>query len=131
MPPNIHVPDIQALVTPLLGASYATMDCWDLVRELFRQGFGLDLARQTEQAATAFQEVWYRGDAVDPLAIVQSWDLVIIANQDALPVSDHIGVVLDAQMFVHARASTTGVAVARLRTWKSRLLQLARYRELL
>jgi|GEM_PF-1335464 len=123
------IPDIHALVTPLLGTPYAEMDCWDLVRLLFKQGFGLDLARDTERAATAFQEVWYRGDT-DPLPLVQPWDLVIIANHDALPVSDHVGVVVDTQQFVHARLSETGVALGRLRTWKPRLLQLARYREL-
>ena len=123
------IPDIYALVTPLLGTPYTEMDCWDLVRHLYREGFGLDLVRDTERAATAFQEVWYRG-GTDPLTLVQPWDLVIIANNDALPISDHVGVAVDCQQFVHARLSETGVALARLRTWKPRLLQLARYREL-
>lgn len=125
------IPDIAALADTFLGQPYSQGDCWDFVRQLFVQGFGLDLARDTEQAATVFQEVWYRGDAADPLTLAQPWDLVIIANHAALPVSDHVGVALDQQRFVHARRSDTGVAVARLRPWQSRLLQLARLRELL
>lgn len=125
------LPDLAPLVEPLLGTSYEAYDCWNLVRHLYQQGFGLDLSRQTEQAASLFQEVWYRGDAADPLQVVQPWDLVIIANDEAVPVSDHVGIALDAQRFVHARREVTGVALARLRTWKPRLVQLARYREAL
>jgi hypothetical protein len=77
-----------------------------------------------------FQEVWYRGDAADPLVIAQPWDLVIMDEHDLLPVSTHVGVIVDAQRFVHARNSESGAALGRLRTWKPRVLQLARYREL-
>lgn len=125
------IPDIQAITQLLLGAAYDAYDCWDLVRHMYCEGFGLDLVRDAERAAVAFQEMWYRGDDIDPLTLIQPWDLVIIANNTVLPVSDHVGVALDAQQFVHARPSETGVALARLRTWKSRLLQIARLRELL
>jgi cell wall-associated NlpC family hydrolase len=128
---RITIPDIHVLVDPLLGAPYATMDCWNLVRYLYREGFGLDLVRDAERAAVAFQELWYRGDARDPLTGIAPWDLLVIANTTAVPISDHVGIALDAQQFVHARAAETGVALARLRTWKSRLLQVARLRELL
>jgi cell wall-associated NlpC family hydrolase len=125
------IPDIYTLVEPLLGAPYADMDCWNLARHLYREGFGLDLVRDTERAAVAFQELWYRDDARDPLMCIAPWDLIVIANNAALPVSDHVGVAIDTHQFVHARASDTGVALARLRTWKTRLLQVARLRELL
>jgi cell wall-associated NlpC family hydrolase len=125
------LPDIDTLATPLLGESYEKWDCWDLVRHLYREGFSFDLVRDAEKAATAFQELWYQGDARDVLLLVQPWDLVIIANDAALPVSDHVGIVVDSQRFIHARRSETGVALGRLRTWKPRILQLARYRELL
>lgn len=124
-------PDLCNLVEPLLGAAYADYDCWDLVRHLYQQGFGLDLARDTERAAIAFQEVWYRDNSADPLTVIQPWDLVIMDEHDLLPVGSHVGVALDGQQFVHARRSETGVALGRLRTWKPRLLQVARYRELL
>jgi cell wall-associated NlpC family hydrolase len=125
------IPDINSLVDPLLGAAYADMDCWDVARHLYREGFGLDLARDTERAAVAFQELWYRSDERDPLTCIAPWDLIVIANNAALPVGDHVGVAVDAHQFVHARVSKTGVAVDRLRTWKTRLLQVARLRELL
>lgn len=129
--PTSSLPDLTRLVDVLLGTSYAQYDCWDIVRHLYQQGFGVDLARSTEQAASVFQEIWYRGDAQDPLHVVQPWDLVIFANDDTLPVSDHVGIALNTQQFVHARRAVTGVAVARLRTWRPRLLQIARYREVL
>jgi cell wall-associated NlpC family hydrolase len=124
------IPDIRQVIDPLLGTPYAELDCWDLVRRVYQHGFGFDLVRDTNAAALRFQEVWYRGQG-DPLTVVEPWDLVIIANDDALPVSDHVGVIVDTQTFVHARPSETGAAIGRLRTWKSRLLQLARLRELL
>jgi cell wall-associated NlpC family hydrolase len=124
------IPDIRPFVDAVLGKSYQEYDCWNLVRTLYQQGFGFDLVRDTSAAALRFQEVWYRGQG-DPLTVVEPWDLVIIANDDALPVSDHVGVIVDMQTFIHARPSETGVALGRLRTWKSRLLQLARLRELL
>ena len=83
---RVDIPDIQVLVQPLLGQPYAENDCWDLVRHLLNQGFGLDLVRDAETAAQRVQEVWYRGDAADPLTLVQPWDLVIIANDDVWPV---------------------------------------------
>jgi cell wall-associated NlpC family hydrolase len=131
MPNSITMPDIHALVDPLLGKAYAEYDCWNLVRHLYREGFGLDLVRDAERAAVAFQELWYRGDDRDPLTCIEPWDLLIIANNPTMPISDHVGIAVDTQQFVHARVAETGVAVARLRTWKSRLLQVARLRELL
>lgn len=128
---QVSIPDLAALVEPLLGTAYSHYDCWDLVRELYQQGFGLDLARDTERAAVAFQEVWYRGNAADPRAVIEPWDLVIMDEHDLLPVSSHVGVALDSQQFVHARRSKTGVALERLLKWQPRLLQVARYRELL
>jgi cell wall-associated NlpC family hydrolase len=124
------IPDIQPLVDAMLGTSYKEYDCWDLVRTLYQQGFGIGLARDTQLSAQQFQELWFRGDTTDVLTLVQPWDLVILANHEDLPISDHVGVVLDAQRFVHASPAVTGVALARLRTWKPRLLQLARLREL-
>jgi cell wall-associated NlpC family hydrolase len=125
------IPDIQPLVDAMLGTPYEKYDCWDVVRTLYQQGFGTALTRDTQLSAQQFQEMWFRGDADDVLTLIQPWDLVIIANNEDLPISDHVGVALDHQRFVHARPAATGVAVGRLRTWKPRLLQLARLRELM
>lgn len=130
MPHSMTMPDIQPLVDALLGEPYTKYDCWDLVRHLYLQGFGTELVRDTQLSAQRFQEVWFRGQG-DPLTVVQPWDLVIIANHEDLPVSDHVGIAVTSQQFVHARPAETGVAIGRLRTWKPRLLQLARLRELL
>lgn len=127
----VRLPNIIELVEPLLGTPYAEANCWQLVRLLIREGFGLDLAAQTEEAAREVVELWYRGDDADPLTLLQPWDLLIIANHDALPVSDHVGLVVDEERFVHARNSVTGVSLERIRRWKPRLLQVARLRRLL
>jgi cell wall-associated NlpC family hydrolase len=123
------IPDIVEIVTPLLGEPYDTRDCWNLVRHLYLQGFGFDLERATESSAQRFQEVWYRGEG-DLLPVVQPWDLALFTNSDALPVGEHVGIVVDHQLFVHARQGESGVALGRLRTWKRRLIQVSRLREL-
>lgn len=131
MSATVRLPNLAALVEPILGTPYAEANCWNLVRLLIREGFDLDLAAQTEDAAREVVELWYRGDEADPLTLLQPWDLLIIANHDALPVSDHVGLVVDDERFVHARNSVTGVAMERIRKWRSRLLQVARLRRLL
>lgn len=124
------LPDLRALVNPILGAPYEQYTCWHLVRHLVREGFGFDMAEEPQRAATAFIELWYRGDTPDPLALVQPWDVVILAGQAHLPVSTHVGLALDAVSFVHARDQGVGVVVEPLRRWRPKLLQLARLRSL-
>jgi len=125
-------PDLHPLIEPLLGIPYDEMQCRSLVEYLFLQGFGVDL-RSTDglDLNQHFQEIWYRDDSADPVTLYEPWDVVLMTNDEALPIGEHTGVVVDATMFVHARAAATGVALGRLRTWKSRLVQVARYRELL
>jgi cell wall-associated NlpC family hydrolase len=124
------IPDLRTLIDPFLGMEYAKMDCWDFVRTLYQQGFGTAFARDTQLSAQQFQEVWFRGDARNLALVLQPWDLVI-TDASAVPgVSTGVGVAVDAQRFVHARQSSTGVALSRVRTWTPRILQIARWREL-
>jgi cell wall-associated NlpC family hydrolase len=124
------IPDIQPLVDALLGTSYKEYDCWDLARTLYQQGFGTELARDTQLSAQQFQEIWFRGDTRNLALVLQPWDLVI-TDASAVPgVSTGVGVAVDAQRFGHARQSSTGVALSRVRTWTPRILQIARWREL-
>lgn len=129
---RVTVPDLAELVVPLLGSPYSERNCRGLVEHLFYEGFGLDISKESgTDLNIAFQEIWFRGNGTDPLPLAQPWDLVIMDEHDLLPVGTHVGIVVDSQHFVHARTSETGVALGRLRTWKPRLLQMARYRELL
>lgn len=126
------MPDIRTIIDPLLGQPYATMDCFDFIRHLYQQGFGLNLAREGASAAQSFQEVWHWHDAHDPCLLAQPWDLVLFVEDVTWPIADHhMGVMVDTRVFVHARRSETGVALGRLRTWKPKLFQLARLREML
>jgi hypothetical protein len=127
----IRIPNIREFVNELLGTSYETFDCWQLVRHLLIEGFALDIAEQPSQAATIMQEVWFRGDERDPLTLVQPWDLYICCEQDNRPWSTHVGLVIDDRTFVHARIAATGVAIERLRRWRPKLLQVARLRQLM
>lgn len=119
------IPDLRALVTPLLGAPYAQWPCYALGRHLFQAGWGVTLDEDPQRAARAIVEVWYRGDARDPLPLVQPWDFYILARHGVL--SDHVGLVVDTQYFVHTRRRT-GVCLELLRRWEPKLLQLARLR---
>jgi cell wall-associated NlpC family hydrolase len=128
----VTIPDLAALIEPLLGLPYSERNCRGLVEHLFYEGFGLDLGKQSgTDLNIVFQEIWWHRDQVDPLSLAHPWDLVIMDEHDLLPVGTHVGVVVDSQRFVHARNSATGVALGRLRTWRPRLLQMARYRELI
>ena len=69
-------------------------------------------------------EVWFRGeDARDPLLVAQPWDLFILAMQGIT--SSHVGIVIDAELFVHTRRRT-GVVLEPMRRWRPKLLQIAR-----
>lgn len=127
MPEVSAVPDLTAIITPILGEPYAQWDCFRLVRHLIYEGFGMDLDEDPQQAVKAIVEVWYRGDARDPLTLLQPWDCWILATKGLY--SDHVGIVVDTQHFVHTRRRT-GVCVEPLLRWKSKLLQLARLRML-
>ena len=131
MPTVRRLPNLRALVDPLLGTSYAEYTCWGLVYYLLKEGLRLDLARDPATAATALMEIWFRGDPRNPLTLVQPWDLYITTQNLHLPVSDHVGLVVDDTSFVHARNVSTGVAIEPLRRWRPKLLQLARARSLL
>lgn len=122
------IPNLKALVAPLLGAPYAEWHCYTLVRHLFDVGFALHLEEDPRQAAHALVEVWYQGDVQDPLSLVQPWDVYVLARHGL--VSDHVGLVIDAQSFVHTRRRI-GVCIEPLSRWASKCVQLARLRILL
>ena len=122
------LPDLAAIVAPLLGEPYATWNCFRLVKHLIYEGYGVTLDDEPQHAARSILEVWYRGDGADPLSLVQPWDAAIFACRG--PFSDHLGLMVDAQYFVHTRPRT-GVCLEPLRRLEKRLLQLARLRILL
>jgi hypothetical protein len=119
------IPDLRALVTPILGASYEQYNCYRLLKHLISTGFGLTLDDDPQRAAQAIVEVWYRGDTREPLALMQPWDCAILACRG--PLSDHVGLVVDTQYFVHTRRRT-GVCLEKVQRWQSKLLQIARLR---
>ena len=122
------IPDPRTIADRYLGLPYDHADCWDLVRLLYKEGFGIDLATDQLTAAEEFVEVWWHDTATDPLSLLRPWDLYILARVETLPFARHVGIVLDGIMFVHARENTGGVSLERCRHWRPRLLQVARWR---
>jgi cell wall-associated NlpC family hydrolase len=121
------IPDLAALVEPLLGLPYEQYDCWRLVRRLYRDYWGEDLEDNPAQAWKHVQEIWWQDDAEDPLVVSQSGDLWIMRGLGLS--SHHVGVVCNTVHFVHAR-KRVGTCLEPLRVWRPRLLQIARLRRL-
>jgi hypothetical protein len=125
---NVVIPEIEPLVEPLLGLPYAKCDCWQLLRRLYGQGWGIDLDADPAAAAQQVQEIWFQGDARDPLSLLQMWDIWILRAHGMA--SSHVGIVVNAVHLIHTREAT-GVCLEPLRRWAPRLLQMARLRRLL
>jgi hypothetical protein len=125
---SIVIPDIEPLVEPLLGLSYAECHCWDLLRRLYGQGWGIDLDADPAAAAAQVQEIWFQRDECDPLSLMQPWDILIMKATGMA--SSHVGIVVNAVHLIHTREAT-GVCLEPLRRWAPRLLQMARLRRLL
>lgn len=121
------MPDIAAIIDPLIGMPYAQMNCWQLVRTLYRQGWGDDLDDHPAQAWRHVEELWWQEDPEDPLALIQPWDLLVLRGLGMA--SQHVGVAIDALTFIHTR-QRVGVCLEPMRRWAPRLLQLARLRRL-
>lgn len=121
------LPDLAAIIDPLLGLSYAEYDCWHLVRKLYREGWGLPFEDDPALAVRQFQEWWFVGSEADPLTLVQPWDVLIFRTRGMA--SSHVGIVFTTAQFVHTR-QRLGVCLASLRLWSPRLLQIARLRQL-
>jgi cell wall-associated NlpC family hydrolase len=126
----LTIPDARLIADRYLGQPYAQADCWDLVRLLYKDGFGIDLATDQLTAAEEFVEVWWHATPTDPLPLLRPWDLYILARVETVPFARHVGVVLDGIMMVHARENVGGVTLERCRHWRPRLLQVARWRPL-
>lgn len=127
MHPVIRLPDIRSLVDPLLGVPYAQYPCWQLVRHLIQEGFGLDIVAEPVKAAEQLTEVWWEDDPRDPLTLVQPWDLFIMLRHGV--VSEHVALVIDSESLVHPRRKT-GVVIEPLTRWRPMLLQVGRLRSL-
>lgn len=118
------LPSLDELVTGLLGTPWTKEhDCWWLVRTLYREGLGIDLAHEMEQAAFRCLEIWWRGDTALIETIVQPYDLLILATGG--PMADHVGVICDTRSFVHSREKT-GVCKELIQRWCKRHLQVVR-----
>lgn len=129
------LPDIRPLVEQVVGLPYehfqlpgpsgASNACWGLVRFLYKEGFGFDLATDTTSAAARFAEVWYRGSSQDPWETLQRWDALVLATRS--PLSDHVGLIVEPTLMVHCRRRV-GVCVEPIQRWKPKLVQIVRLR---
>jgi hypothetical protein len=121
------LPDLGAIVDPLLGLPYEQFDCWRLCRHLYREGWGEDLDDDPVQAWKHIQEMWWQDDVADPCAVSQPWDVWILRGRGMA--SHHTAIVVNQTYFVHTR-KRIGVCLEPMVRWKPRLLQIARLRRL-
>jgi hypothetical protein len=129
----VTIPKLRPLAEDFLGRPYAAQECWRLVHELLQMGGFCDAASTRNEVIGQVAEIWWVDDPRDPLSLVQPWDWYLLAPR-GVPVADaavgHIGLVIDAKDFVHAR-DKVGVCIEPLARWRRRLLQVARLRCLL
>lgn len=122
------IPDLAAMVEPLVGTPYSQLNCWALCRHLYREVWGEDLDEQPVYAWRHVEEIWWDGDPEDPLTLSRPGDLWIM--RAAGMASQHSGIVIDALKFVHTR-KRIGTCLELMARWQPRLLQIARLRRLL
>jgi len=125
---SIIVPDIFPLVDAILGRSYDDYNCWNLLRDLYGKGWGIDLDADPAAAVAQVQEIWFQEDPRDPLTLVQVWDILIFRPRGMA--SSHVGIVCDGRQFVHTRKNL-GTCMELTKRWAPRLMQIARLRRLL
>ena len=125
---SVALPDLAAIVDPLLGRPYAEYDCWRLVRHLFEAGWGIALDDDPALAIQQVEEIWCIGDDADPLTLVHPWDVLVFRTRGMA--SSHVGIMVNEAQFVHTR-QRNGVCLEWLQRWRPRLLQLARLRRLM
>ena len=126
------MPDLAAIITPNLGLPYTQFHCWNLVRFLFKEGWGIDFDADPAFALTQLQEIWFAGSEIDPRTILQPWDTLIFRRKGLT--SQHVGLVFDTRKMVHADKDY-GLCLVDLVDWlpprNPRLLQIARLKRLL
>lgn len=131
-------PNIHALIEPLIGTPFAEMNCWDLLRHLLKKGWDLDLVTESGQITPQLVEVWWHDSPVPSRTLIQPWD-VLVFSQNVFGVTDHCGVVVQGDHFIHAHTkhgghdgTPGGVCQERLRRkWQQRLVQILRLRAVL
>src|SRR5262245_19173276 len=118
-------PPLCPLLDTFLGRPYGPQECWRLVYELMQAGGFLEVNADPLEAISQVQEVWFTGDARDPLMLVQPWDWWLLRKFG--PAVGHVAVVVDHESLVHA-GRPMGVCLEPLRRWRPRLVQIARLR---
>jgi hypothetical protein len=122
------LPDLAAIVDPLLGLPYEQFNCWQLCRHLYREGWGEELDEQPALAWKHVEEIWWQEDAPDPLALTQPWDLWILRGLGMS--SHHVSIIVNQVYLTHTR-KRLGLCLEPMSRWQPRLLQIARLRRLL
>jgi len=107
---------------------YEPDGCWNLVRDLYRDGLGIDLPESHIRAAPQFVEVWFDEAGAAPIEdILQPWDVIIYKVPSRTV--QHVGMIASRTEIIHTRANR-GAAIDLLRLWQSRILQVCRHETL-
>src|SRR5262245_7570406 len=127
-PENITVlPSLRELAQDFLDRPYEVGDCWKLVYDFLQEGGFTHVDDHPLKAAEAFTEVWCQGSSLDPLPLVEPWDLLLLREAGQGPAATHVAVALDGHDLLHVRRGP-GVCIEPLRRWRPRLINLGRLR---
>lgn len=98
-------------------------DCWGLVRMVYANQFGIDLADRADEADLVHTDRW-----VEVYPSMQELGDILMFSSGAF--KRHVGVCLDRTWMLHANTNMNSV-VERYDTvlWKSRLKRIYRYGE--
>ena len=123
MIPASHV-SLRPFIEDLLGTPYVTMNCYQFLTTVYRDGLGLALSDHPMQDTDHVVEIWFNEpDCADPVPIMQPWDILVMAMRGAA--GDHVGVVVDQTYFAHT-GRQVGMSLAPLFRYRRWLLQILR-----
>lgn len=115
------------IVEDLLGTPYEAMDCFQLIREVFRRDAGIILPNDTQDMALLFGEAWFYQSPEPFEEVIQPYDILLFATKQH-GIGTHVGLVVDDGMtFLHTR-ERVGACQEPVQRWKARIVQILRYR---
>ena len=113
--------------TDYLGRAYDEYNCWTIVRSIFADMKNIELDSDIYKASIDFVEIWYdSGQEIRP-EILMPYD--ILSMRRYRPYIEHVGLVVDAGRFLHARPRT-GVVIEPISRWAHKVVQVARHKYL-
>jgi cell wall-associated NlpC family hydrolase len=102
-----------------VGLDYETFDCWQLVKHIYAQEYGIDIGDIGDQRQKMRDRDW------NEIPAPREGD-VILFKTDA--VKRHVGIVLDSDLMLHnERGSNSCIESYTSNLWRHRLVSIYRH----